>query len=64
MGPWRGYLFKSPPIPVEVVGLRKREFLTTPMFGKPVKIMLLGSGELGKEVAIEGSETRCRGRSC
>jgi len=53
VGPWRGYLFKSPPIPVEVVGLRKREFLTTPMFGKPVKIMLLGSGELGKEVAIE-----------
>ncbi|MEM1526621.1 MAG: formate-dependent phosphoribosylglycinamide formyltransferase [Ignisphaera sp.] len=32
---------------------RRREYLSTPMFGEPVKIMLLGGGELGKEVAIE-----------
>jgi phosphoribosylglycinamide formyltransferase 2 len=32
---------------------RKREYLTTPMFGKSIKLMLLGSGELGKEIAIE-----------
>ncbi len=32
---------------------KKREFLTTPMFGSSVKVMLLGGGELGKEVAIE-----------
>ncbi|MEM4626957.1 MAG: phosphoribosylglycinamide formyltransferase 2, partial [Ignisphaera sp.] len=31
----------------------RREFLTTPMFGKSVKMVLLGSGELGKEIAIE-----------
>jgi len=31
----------------------KRNYLTTPMFGKPLKILLLGGGELGKEVAIE-----------
>ncbi|MEM4789053.1 MAG: phosphoribosylglycinamide formyltransferase 2, partial [Ignisphaera sp.] len=32
---------------------KKREYLSTPMFGEPIKIMLLGGGELGKEVAIE-----------
>jgi phosphoribosylglycinamide formyltransferase 2 len=31
----------------------KRGYLTTPMFGKSIKILLLGGGELGKEVAIE-----------
>jgi len=34
--------------------LEKREFLTTPVLSeKPAKILLLGGGELGKEVAIE-----------
>ena len=32
---------------------RRRDYLTTPMFGESTKIMLLGSGELGKEIAIE-----------
>ncbi len=31
----------------------KREYLSTPMFEGSIKVMLLGSGELGKEVAIE-----------
>lgn len=47
------YLFKPPPISRQVVGMGRREFLTTPMFGKSVKMVLLGSGELGKEIAIE-----------
>lgn len=33
--------------------MKKREYLTTPMFGESIKIMLLGCGELGKEIAIE-----------
>ncbi|MEM0490148.1 MAG: formate-dependent phosphoribosylglycinamide formyltransferase [Ignisphaera sp.] len=33
--------------------MKKRNYLSTPMFDEPIKIMLLGSGELGKEVAIE-----------
>lgn len=33
--------------------MRKREYLSTPMFGESLKLMILGSGELGKEVAIE-----------
>lgn len=32
---------------------RRREYLTTPMFGESIKIMLFGGGELGKEIAIE-----------
>jgi phosphoribosylglycinamide formyltransferase 2 len=32
---------------------RKREYLATPMFGNSIKMLLLGGGELGKEVAIE-----------
>jgi len=33
--------------------MRKREYLATPMFEGSIKMLLLGSGELGKEVAIE-----------
>lgn len=33
--------------------MNRREYLSTPMFEGSIKIMLLGSGELGKEVAIE-----------
>ncbi|MEM1928016.1 MAG: formate-dependent phosphoribosylglycinamide formyltransferase [Acidilobaceae archaeon] len=33
--------------------MRRREFLTTPLFGDSLKILMLGGGELGKEVAIE-----------
>jgi phosphoribosylglycinamide formyltransferase 2 len=32
---------------------RKREYLATPMFNNSIKMMLLGGGELGKEIAIE-----------
>ncbi|MEL9940551.1 MAG: formate-dependent phosphoribosylglycinamide formyltransferase [Ignisphaera sp.] len=35
------------------MGYRKREYLSTPLFGESIKIMLLGGGELGKEIAIE-----------
>jgi len=33
--------------------MKKREFLTTPMFEDSLKVLILGGGELGKEVAIE-----------
>lgn len=33
--------------------MRPREYLSTPLFGDSAKIMLLGGGELGKEIAIE-----------
>ncbi len=33
--------------------MKKREYLSTPMFEGSIKILLLGGGELGKEVAIE-----------
>jgi len=33
--------------------MKKREYLSTPMFEGSIKMLLLGSGELGKEVAIE-----------
>jgi phosphoribosylglycinamide formyltransferase 2 len=36
-----------------MVSYIKRDHLTTPMFGKPIKMVLLGGGELGKEIAIE-----------
>lgn len=33
--------------------MKPRYSLTTPLFGDSIKVLLLGSGELGKEVAIE-----------
>ncbi|NPA88161.1 MAG: phosphoribosylglycinamide formyltransferase 2, partial [Epsilonproteobacteria bacterium] len=33
--------------------------LSTPLKSKSIKIMLLGSGELGKEVAIEANRLGC-----
>jgi len=36
-----------------MVSYIRRDYLATPMFGKPIKMVLLGGGELGKEIAIE-----------
>ena len=33
--------------------MRRRDFIGTPLFGNAVKMLLLGAGELGKEIVIE-----------
>ncbi|MEM1640309.1 MAG: formate-dependent phosphoribosylglycinamide formyltransferase [Acidilobaceae archaeon] len=33
--------------------LSRRDYLSTPLFGGSIKVLLLGGGELGKEIAIE-----------